>query len=386
MRRTVRTLSVAVLAGAAFGATGTAVAAAGPAAEVSPGSARPGTTVIVSVTCAKTGGRGTGQVPSAIDATSAAFAGRTVRLARVEQDGGLVYRGTAQVVSGDGPGTYTEGDAAAGAVTAGEAAAGDAAGGATGAGRAGTRTVDGSCPAAGDARPRPWSARLAVAPGDGGTVLPGDGGAMPQVGGGTAPETGTAPEAGGGAVFPGDGGTAPHGDDDLVTGGDRGDDGMASRGDDGMFARGDEAIGTVPGGDEATGTAPRGGEATGTTPHGDDGTAGRGDGDGTGSRGDHPAASHGDDGVIPHGDGDAGRPCAGGGQQACGGGDRQECDGARGGADSCAVAGVQHGVEAGDGGAYNTSVPALVAGGMLIAAACCGAVYRLWGGRFRTYG
>ncbi|MGY5013477.1 hypothetical protein ACWCY6_36240 [Streptomyces sp. 900105755] len=36
---------------------------------------------------------------------------------------------------------------------------------------------------------------------------------------------------------------------------------------------------------------------------------------------------------------------------------------------------------AGDGGAYSTSVPALVAGGMLIAAACCGAAYRLWGGR-----
>ncbi|MER7188398.1 hypothetical protein ABT404_54610 [Streptomyces hyaluromycini] len=48
---------------------------------------------------------------------------------------------------------------------------------------------------------------------------------------------------------------------------------------------------------------------------------------------------------------------------------------------------MQHGVEAGDGGAYNTSVPALVAGGMLIAAACCGAAYRVWGGRpYRLWG
>ncbi|MGW7541445.1 hypothetical protein ACWGKQ_10035 [Streptomyces sp. NPDC054770] len=328
MRRTVRTLSVAVLAGAAFGATGTAVAATGPAAEVSPGSARPGTTVVVSVTCEKAGGAGSGQAPSAIDATSSAFAGRTVRLARVEQGGGLLYRGTAQVVSGDRTANYAEGDGAAG----------DALGGTAGAGHDGTRTVDGTCPAASGAQARPWSAHLAVAPADGGTASVGDGG----------------------TVFQGGGGTAPDGDAGVITGGD---DGLTSRGDDGMFGHGDE--GTDP------------------APHGDEGTAARGD-DGTASRGDDGTASRGD-GDVPRGNGE--RPPCSGGQQSCGGGDdRQECGGARGGDGSCAVAGVQHGVEAGDGGTYNTSVPALVAGAMLIAAACCGAVYRLWGRRFGAGG
>ncbi|MGW2963696.1 hypothetical protein ACWDGI_35295 [Streptomyces sp. NPDC001220] len=41
---------------------------------------------------------------------------------------------------------------------------------------------------------------------------------------------------------------------------------------------------------------------------------------------------------------------------------------------------------AGEGGAFTDSVPALVAGGLLIAAACGGAVYRLAGGRSRAHG
>ncbi|MEV7982961.1 hypothetical protein [Streptomyces sp. NPDC086519] len=343
MRRTVRALSVAVLAGAACGATGTAaVAAADPAAEVSPGNARPGATVVVSVTCEKAAG----QAPAAIDATSSAFAGQTVRLARVEQGGGLTYRGTARVVSAGTPGTYTEGDTA-------------------GAGPAGTRTVDGTCPGAGGQQGRrPWSTHLALARGDGagtgsgadgGTVLQG-GGAPPQVGGGVPPQVG------GGVLPPGDGGAVPHGDDgSAVVGGDAG---TALGGDNGMLGRGDG--GTAPGADG--GTAPRPDE--GTTPRPDQGTAGRGDGasvspgDGAASRGTHG----GGDAVDPRGEdgADPGR----------------ECQGAHGGDDgSCAAGGLQHGVAAGDGGAYDTSVPALVAGGMLIAAACCGAAYRLWGGR-----
>ncbi|MFD4604045.1 hypothetical protein ACFWPQ_39235 [Streptomyces sp. NPDC058464] len=406
MRRTVRALSVAVLTGAAFGATGTAVAAADPAAEVSPGSARPGATVIVSVTCEKADARGSvpgaGQAPSAIDATSSAFAGRTVRLARVEQGGGLSYRGTAQVVSADGPASYAEGDAAAGDVT----------GGAPDAGPDGTRSVDGTCPTASGARGRAWSTRLAVtrddagpaSVGDGGAALPGDagpasvgdggaalqggGGAMPQVGGGAMPQVGggALPQVGGGAASQGDGGTVPHGDVGAVTGGDYdavtggdydavtgGDFGAASRGDDGMFTRGDQ--GTAARGDD--GGAPRGDDDAAS--RGDVGAASRGDDDAA-SRGDgHAVDSRGEDGDVPRGNGE--RPCAGG-QQECGGGDRQECGGgAHGGDGSCAVAGVQHGVEAGDGGAYSPSVPALFAGGMLIAAACCGAAYRVWGGR-----
>lgn len=43
----------------------------------------------------------------------------------------------------------------------------------------------------------------------------------------------------------------------------------------------------------------------------------------------------------------------------------------------CTPAPVHHGVRAGGGGAFTDSVPALVAGGVLIAAAAGGAVYRL---------
>ncbi|MBJ6641149.1 hypothetical protein H4K36_30755 [Streptomyces sp. DHE7-1] len=42
---------------------------------------------------------------------------------------------------------------------------------------------------------------------------------------------------------------------------------------------------------------------------------------------------------------------------------------------------MEHGVEAGQGGAFEGSVPALVAGGVLIAAACAGAGYRILGRR-----
>ncbi|MGP4011255.1 hypothetical protein [Streptomyces sp. 4N124] len=45
---------------------------------------------------------------------------------------------------------------------------------------------------------------------------------------------------------------------------------------------------------------------------------------------------------------------------------------------SCGGAVIEHGVHAGDGGAFNDSVPALVAGGVLIVGAFGGAVYRLW--------
>ncbi|MFF3919651.1 hypothetical protein ACFYZB_40770 [Streptomyces sp. NPDC001852] len=47
--------------------------------------------------------------------------------------------------------------------------------------------------------------------------------------------------------------------------------------------------------------------------------------------------------------------------------------------DGCDPATVQHGVEAGAGGSFTDSVPALAAGATLIAAACGGAGYRLYG-------
>ncbi|MET8725348.1 hypothetical protein [Streptomyces misionensis] len=85
--------------------------------------------------------------------------------------------------------------------------------------------------------------------------------------------------------------------------------------------------------------------------------------------------------------GDDDRQCARGGacpddEDSCreprsGGGD----DGDDG--DDCVPAGTQHGVAAGTGGSFGESVPALVAGGVLIAAACTGAGYRIHG-RVRT--
>ncbi|MEU1007642.1 hypothetical protein [Streptomyces sp. NPDC005890] len=47
----------------------------------------------------------------------------------------------------------------------------------------------------------------------------------------------------------------------------------------------------------------------------------------------------------------------------------------------CTPAAVQHGVDAGQGGTFNDSVPALAAGAACIAAACAGAGYRLYGHR-----
>ncbi|WP_043672333.1 hypothetical protein [Streptomyces xylophagus] len=87
------------------------------------------------------------------------------------------------------------------------------------------------------------------------------------------------------------------------------------------------------------------------------------------------------DGTCPGQAGGQGRPWSatfsverGAGQPPC-----QEPRG-----DSCAGAAViERGVRAGEGGTFTDSVPALVAGGVLIAGACGGAVYRL---RRRTPG
>ena len=295
----------AVLAGAACGAAGTAVAA-----EASPAAARPGTTVTVSVTC------------------------------------------------GDRAEVYAEG------------------GTTSAAGRDPASAPEGTCPAAGGAQPQqPWTAPFTVAGGDDTGVLPpAVGGDLPPgVGGAVAPglDGAVPPGDGGGTASRGDAGTAPRGDGGVPPRGDEGtgahfgDDGTASHGDDGTGSRGDD----------------------GTASRGDEGTASHGDG-GTGGHRDDGTASRGDDGTVPWKNDE--RPCAEGQegqkQKSCGG-DEQECGGARDGGDtSCAPPGVQHGVEAGEGGAFTESVPALAAGGVLIAAACGGAAYRLWGGRFRADG
>ncbi|MET7575669.1 hypothetical protein ABZT04_45650 [Streptomyces sp. NPDC005492] len=89
------------------------------------------------------------------------------------------------------------------------------------------------------------------------------------------------------------------------------------------------------------------------------------------------------DGTCPAAPGGQGRPWSATFSVAHGGGGQQPCQETRG--DSCAgtAAAVERGVRAGEGGTFTDSVPALVAGGVLIAAACGGAVYRL---RRRTPG
>ncbi|MFI6460753.1 hypothetical protein [Streptomyces sp. NPDC050528] len=96
------------------------------------------------------------------------------------------------------------------------------------------------------------------------------------------------------------------------------------------------------------------------------------------------------DGTCPAPPGGQGRPWSatfsierggggGGGQPPCQEPRGDACGGVRGDA----PAAIQRGVQAGEGGTFTDSVPALVAGGVLIAAALGGAVYRL---RRRTPG
>ncbi|KAB2975672.1 hypothetical protein F8R89_28985 [Streptomyces sp. SS1-1] len=139
MRRTVRALSVAALAGAALGA-GAQAAVADPTAEVGPASVTPGESVTVSVTCDPV----EGVAPATLDAVSQAFEDGTVQLQKVGEakggGGGPVYRGAAQV----SPAENFEDDPDADGPESGW-------------------TVDGTCPAAAGAAGAEWSAPLTVA-------------------------------------------------------------------------------------------------------------------------------------------------------------------------------------------------------------------------------
>lgn len=138
MRRTVRALSVAVLAGAAVGVA-VPVAFADPAAEVSPSSVHPGGSVTVAVTCDSTGGT----PPGSIEATSQAFDEGTVLLQLVaghnDTASGPAYRGTARIA----PAPDFEADANA-------------------VGKDSAWTVDGTCPAAAGGQGKQWSATFTV--------------------------------------------------------------------------------------------------------------------------------------------------------------------------------------------------------------------------------
>ncbi|MFE6622478.1 hypothetical protein [Streptomyces sp. NPDC057740] len=329
MRRTARALSVAALAGVVLGFAASAVFAE-PAAEVSPGSVAPGGSVIVSVTCDPAGG----QAPATLDATSQAFEDGTVELKRVSGDddkgAGPAYSGTAGIP----PAENFEGDP--------DAAGSDSA-----------WTVDGTCPAAAGAEGRPWSATFAVALDSGGGTGGKDAG---QDGGrGAGKDGGDEGGTEGGGMDGGQGGG---------TGGkDAGQDGGRGAGKDG----GDEG-GTEGGGMD-------GGQG------GIDGDQGGGmEGAGAGGRGGTEGGSGGTDGGGRHcadpGSGMTEHGMTGPGMSEPGvtgpgttGHGEAETD--------CADEAEQHGVRAGSGGTFTDSVPALVAGGFLIAGAAGGAVYRL---------
>ncbi|MEU6543109.1 hypothetical protein [Streptomyces sp. NPDC046859] len=278
MRRTVRALSVAALAGAALG-TGAQAALADPTAEVGPASVTPGGSVTVSVTCDPVDGA----APATLDAVSQAFEDGTVQLQRVSggegADAGPVYRGAAQI----SPAENFEGDPDA-------------------AGPESDWTVDGTCPAAAGTEGSEWSAPLTVAL---------EGGA-----GGSGSEADTL--------------AADSGEEEAAA---------------------------------STLTAPR-----------ETGEGGKGDHGG----GDCSGSSW--DGTGQWGDSGGGtsRPEVSGSGTA-----EEKWKGGKTRPDPCETPAapvdpaVPGGVKAGQGGVFTDSVPALVGGGVLIAGAAGGAVYRL---------
>ncbi|MFE7270469.1 hypothetical protein [Streptomyces sp. NPDC057623] len=282
MRRTARALSVAALAGVILGFAASAVFAE-PTAEVSPGSASPGGSVTVSVSCDPLGGT----APATLDATSQAFEEGTVELKRVsgddEKDAGPAYRGTARIP----PAENFEGDP--------DAAGPDSA-----------WTVDGTCPAAPGGKGKEWSATLTVALDSGGGETGGTGG------------TGGGKDGGKDGGLGGGLGGTDGGKEDVESG----KEGMQG-GKDGMQGG---SGGTDGGGQPCA--DPRSGRT-------------------------------GPDKTWSDTDTDTAWEETGGHSQ------------------DCADDPNHHGVQAGTGGTFTDSVPALVTGGVLIAGAAGGAVYRL---------
>ncbi|CAM5300550.1 MULTISPECIES: hypothetical protein [Streptomyces] len=193
------------------------------------------------------------------------------------------------------------------------------------------------------------------------------------------------------------------GDPGAGTGPDEGWDGAGQDGfgqdGAGRAGAGEVGPGRVTGPDD-------GGQDGGGTGAGRDGAGQDGGGQDGGGRQNTGKDSAGRDGTgkdaagtgkDPAGQDGSGRECAGVGAGAgagsCGHDDHWCAESGEGGcsdgrtcgeshgSDPCAPAGVQHGVDAGRGGTFDDSVPALAAGAALIAAACAGAVYRLFGHR-----
>ncbi|MEV5432102.1 hypothetical protein [Streptomyces sp. NPDC052701] len=352
MRRTARALSAALLAGTALGVLSPA-ASAEPTAEVGESTVAPGGSVTVEVSCDPVGGT----PPDTVEAVSRAFAEGTVRLRRAtggdDAASGPAYRGTAKVAPA---GDFEEDPDAAGEDS--------------------RWTVDGTCPSPSGKDGEPWSAAFTVAHrngtgssgsaqecsdphatdcGDSGSVPGGDSGS--EAGGDSESETGGDSESGADGDFAsgGDSGSVPGGDSEPGSGGDSesapgGDSGSEAGGDSGSEAGGDS--GSEAGGDFES------------VPGGDSGSGSGGDSE-SGADGDF--ASGGDSGSVPGGDSELESGGDPGSAQPCP--DRH--------ATPCGAATVQRGVRAGAGGSFTDSVPALVAGGLLIAGACGAAVHRL---------
>ncbi|WP_432192149.1 hypothetical protein [Streptomyces sp. bgisy027] len=342
MRRTARALSVAALTGVALGAPA-AAASADPAAEVSPGTVAPGGSVTVSVTCDALDG----SAPTTLQATSQAFEEGTVELKRVSgTDGkaaGPAYRGGARVP----PAESFEGDPDA-------------------AGAESDWTVDGTCPAAGGGEGKEWSATFTVARESGGGSESGvtdsgvSGLSVSDSGGGKGSD------AGGKGRLDGAKGEG--------SGGRQGGSGVGGTDGGGHTCKDPESDWTGAGRAEPYAAESEAGKAEPGWDGADTGGTGGLDGtDAGGLGGDGLGTGGTDTGGTGAGESDAeGTDASGIAPEWDTGTGKKEP-----GAEDCGGATDQHGVRAGTGGTFTDSVPALVAGGVLIAGAFGGAAYRL---------
>ncbi|MFG2312307.1 hypothetical protein ACGFS9_27115 [Streptomyces sp. NPDC048566] len=345
MRRTARVLYATALAGATLAGAASA-ASADPAAQVSPGSVEPGGTVTISVTCDGIAGT----PPEAIDARSEGFTEGAVQLHRVEgagpgAAGAAAYRGTAHVASGGpegakGPlGGGVSAPPAAGPVGSPEETAF----------RDGTRVaVLGPARTAGvDRTTSRVSAASDAENGDLPPEVPGSGGSDTVAPDAMAPPpVATDPEA------PGSGYSNPAGPDGVPPD------------DAGPDAVGPDSVPEPPAPDTLPDDTLRDSTAPGSAvpdlppaapvaPEAD------------GARGEW-----GVDGVCPAPPGGQGKRWTASYSVARGAPSHDPGTGTR-------PPSVQQGVQAGRGGAFTDSVPALVAGGLLVAGAACAAVHRL---------
>jgi hypothetical protein len=335
MRRTSRVLSAAVLASATLGVfagSGSAdpggtprpAGAGGPSAEVSPADVGPGGTVTVSVTCDRAGQA----APDALDAASPAFDGGTVALLKVagadDRTTGAAYRGTARIASAGN----LEGDPDA-------------------TGPASPWTVDGTCPTASGGEGRPWSAAVTVSSPASGTAEPG------RSWGSASPEPSCRPSAAprDEPVVPRDEPVDPP-EEPVVPGGE-----PTARDETVPYAEpavpGDEVVPDeeVPGDTSLPDEEPVPYDET--APYDQPALSGQAAPTG------HTAG--------PGGSGTHGVPCT----------TKPPCPEPTAWGASCGGGKAEHGVQAGTGGSFTDSVPALAAGGVLIAGAFGGAAYRL---------